>query len=63
MTTAEAAKLLGIEQGSVSRLIHSGALKATRFGPLWMIDRKSVEDFQRRNEGKSKFDRTRGELK
>lgn len=60
MTTQEAAKLLGIEQASVSRLIRTGTLKAKRFGPLWMVYRKSVEDYIKRNEGKSKFDRTRG---
>ena len=60
MTTQEAAKLLGIAQGSVSRLIRNGTLKGEWFGSVWMVHRDSVEEYKRHTEGKSKFDRTRG---
>ncbi|MBN1217429.1 MAG: helix-turn-helix domain-containing protein [Anaerolineae bacterium] len=63
MTTKEAAKLLGIAQESVSRLIKRGELKATKFGYAWMIDRNSAEEYLKRIEGKSKYDPTRGKTK
>lgn len=61
MTTVEAAELLGIDRASVARLIRNGTLRAERFGRAWMVYRESVEDFLKRTQGKSKFDRTRSQ--
>jgi excisionase family DNA binding protein len=61
MTTVQAAEFLGIAPASVARLIRRGQLKGKRFGKSWMVYRSSVEDFLQKTEGKSKFDRTRGE--
>lgn len=60
MNTAEAAATLGIKISSVSRLIHRGLLKAEKFGPVWMIEQASVEEYAAQIEGKSKHDPTRG---
>ncbi len=62
MTTSEAAKVLGIDRASVARLIRNGTLQGERFGRAWMVYRESVEEFLKHTEGKSKFDRTRGNL-
>jgi excisionase family DNA binding protein len=62
MTTKEAADFLGITQTSVSRLINRNLLKATRFGPVWMVEEQSVKEYHERNKGKSPHDPTRGEV-
>lgn len=43
LTTAEAARLLGVSQRRVVALIDSGDLAAERFGRQWMVDERSVE--------------------
>ena len=60
MTTKEAAKFLGMHPFSVTRLVRKGTLKGKKFGRDWLVYRESVEEFARRTEGKSKYDRTRG---
>jgi excisionase family DNA binding protein len=60
MTTVEAAKTMNVSITTVSRLINRGILKGQKFGPVWMVDRDSVQDYLERNEGKAKNDPTRG---
>ena len=59
MTAKAAAKILGITEYSVYRLIKAGRILADKFGPVWMIDRPSVDSYLARNEGKSSHDPTR----
>lgn len=60
ITTREAAEILGVSITSISRLINRGVLKGERFGPVWMVERASVEDYRERNADKQKNDPTRG---
>ncbi len=59
MTTAEAASMLDIAQVSIIRLIRKNVLKAKKFGHIYMVDRESVEAYQKANEGKSRHDPSR----
>ena len=59
MTTRQVAEILGIEIASVSRLIKRGDLKAEKLGPIWVIEKESLDGYKKRIEGKSKFDPTR----
>ena len=47
MTTQEAADILGIDPASVARLLRQGKLSGEKFGPVWMVHRDSVEEFQK----------------
>ena len=60
LTTRQVAGILKIEIASVSRLIKRGDLKAEKLGPIWLIERTSVESYAQKNVGKSKFEPTRG---
>lgn len=60
MSTKEAADILGIDFMSVSRLIRRNLLKGEKFGPVWMVERASVEAYAAKVKGKSKFDPRRG---
>lgn len=44
LTTAEAARLLGVSERRVVALINSGNLKAEKFGKAWAIDADSVSE-------------------
>jgi len=60
MTTADAAKLLDVAQVTVNRLIYRGVIKAEKFGPVWRVERSSVEAYREASDGKAKHDPTRG---
>lgn len=62
MTTEKAAEYLDLSTRTVFRLIERGTIKAEKFGPVWMIDRKSLDDYKQAIEGKSRFDPTRGKV-
>jgi excisionase family DNA binding protein len=49
LTTAQAAALLGLSDVSTVRhLIRDGHLKATKAGRDWLIERRALEDYERR---------------
>jgi len=62
ITTAEAAKLLDVAQVTVNRLIYKGMVKAEKFGPIWRVEKDSIDAYLKANLGKSKNDPTRGTL-
>lgn len=62
MSAKEAADILGINPMSVSRLIRKELLRGKKFGPAWMVERASVEEYAKRIKDKSKFDPTRGRV-
>src|SRR5687767_2316603 len=43
ISTAEAAKRLGVTADRVRKMIEAKRLKATKFGNVWMIDPKDLE--------------------
>ena len=49
VSTAEAAKILGIQQVSVGHAIRSGSLKASRFGPIYVIKPEDLQSYIRYN--------------
>jgi excisionase family DNA binding protein len=54
MTTAQTAKKLKLSRRRVLTLIQSGRLKATRFGPSWVIDVKALDAVRIRKVGRPK---------
>jgi excisionase family DNA binding protein len=52
LTTTEAAKRLKISRRRVLELIAAGRLKATRFGPAWLIDPKDLAAVRVRKPGR-----------
>lgn len=62
MTTQEAAQVLGFHVKSIGNMIRSGKLKAQRMGgKIWLVSRKSVEEYKKQSEGMSKYDPRRGQ--
>ena len=51
LTTAEAARALGIDRSRVLRLITLGRLPATRFGRAWMITATDLDAVRERPTG------------
>ena len=49
MTLAEAAKVLGVDPGTLRVQIHNGKLKARKVGPIWTVTPKEVERYSREN--------------
>jgi excisionase family DNA binding protein len=60
MTTEDAAQKLGYHLESIRRLLRDKELVGEKWGRYWLITKKSVEEYQRRNDGLSKFDPRRG---
>jgi excisionase family DNA binding protein len=56
MTRQQAADFLGVNSFTIIRLIKRGSIKAEKFGPAWMIDPASLEDYKSRNEGRAPRD-------
>jgi len=52
ISTAEAAKRLGVTPDRVRKMIESKRLKATKFGNVWMIDPKDLEPLKDRKVGR-----------
>lgn len=63
MTTEAAAEYLNLSTRTVFRLIKRGSIEAEKFGPVWMIPRKSLDEYRAIIEGKSKHDPTRSQVK
>ena len=51
LTTAEAARELGVSGARIRQLAASGELKGEKRGRDWMIDAASVEERKRKSEG------------
>ena len=49
MTLTEAAKVLGIDPGTLRVQIHNGKLKARKIGPIWTVTPREVERYEREN--------------
>lgn len=60
ITTNQAANILDVTITTISRLINRGILRGQKFGPVWQVEKKSVDEYLERNSGKSKNDPTRG---
>lgn len=58
ISTAEAAKRLGVTANRVRALIDAKRLKATKFGNVWMIDPKDLEAVKSRKPGRPRKART-----
>ena len=52
ISTAEAAKRLGVTPDRVRKMIEAKRLKATKFGNVWMIDPKDLEAVKDRKVGR-----------
>lgn len=50
ITTPQAAKLTGYHLVHIRRLIIAGKVKGQKFGPVWMVDRKSLLAYVRQAE-------------
>ena len=62
MTTQEAAQALGFHLASIQRMIKAGKLEGQRMGgKIWLVSRKSVEEYKKQSEGMSKRDPRRGQ--
>lgn len=63
MTTQEAAAYLGYSAKSIQNMLRNGKLKGRRMGGrLWLVLRKSVEEYKKNSEGMSKNDPRRGDI-
>lgn len=49
LTLAEAAKVLGLEHGTLRRQIRLGKLRARKIGPLWVVSEKEVARYEKEN--------------
>jgi excisionase family DNA binding protein len=52
ISTAEAAKRLGVTADRVLKMIKAKRLKATKFGNVWMIDPKDLDAVKDRKVGR-----------
>ncbi len=46
VTTAQAAKMMGVWPEHVNHLLIAGKIKGQKFGPTWMVFTPSVEQYQ-----------------
>ena len=44
---SDAAKVLGVEPGTLRVQIHNGKLKAKKVGPIWTVTPKEVERYRK----------------
>ena len=58
ISTAEAAKRLGVTQNRVRALIETKRLKATKVGNVWVIDPKDLDAVKDRKVGRPRKSRT-----
>ena len=56
MTTEEAAERLSFHVKSVQNMVKNRTLQAVRFGKVWLVSRKSVQDYLKKTDGMSKND-------
>jgi len=57
ISTAEAAKRLGVTANRVRALIDAKRLKATKLGNVWLIDPKDLEAVRQRKPGRPRKSR------
>ena len=62
ITTAEAARRLGVTQNRVRALIDAKRLKATKVGPVWLIDPKDLDAVKERKVGRPRKSRKSSKL-
>lgn len=60
MTVQEAANRLGFHVNHIRRMRRQGDLEGIKIGSIWLISKKSVEDYRQATAGLNKFDPTRG---
>ena len=56
MTTQEAASKLGFHVKSIPSMMKDKELDGIRFGKVWLVSRKSVDDYLKKTKGMSKND-------
>lgn len=52
LTVTEAAASLGLARSTLLHQITKGAIKATKFGPIWVITEREVERYRVTSKGK-----------
>jgi len=45
-TVSEAARILGVHRSRVWVLVRDGRIKATRAGPIWLIERADLDRYR-----------------
>jgi excisionase family DNA binding protein len=60
MTTEDAAKKLGYHPESIRRMLRDKELEGLKWGSYWLVSKKSIDKYQRKNDGLNKFDPRRG---
>ena len=50
ITTEEAADLTGYDPEYVRRLLRNGKVQAKKFGPVWQVNRDSLQSYLRRSQ-------------
>ncbi len=56
MTTQEAAKKLGFHVKSIPSMMRDKELDGVRFGKVWLVSRRSVDEYLKKTKGMSKND-------
>ncbi len=56
MTTKEAAKKLGFHVKRVPTMVRNKTLEGIRFGRVWLVSKKSVQEYLTKTKGMSKND-------
>jgi len=56
MTTQEAAKVLHFHVKRIPTMVRNKTLEGIRFGKVWLVSRKSVQEYLKKTEGMSKND-------
>ena len=49
MTLTEAARVLGVDPGTLRVQIHNGKLKGRKIGPIWTVTPSEVERYAKEN--------------
>ncbi len=63
MTTQEAADKLGFHVKSIPKMLRDKILDGERFGRVWLVSRKSVDEYLKKTKDMSKTDPRRKTLK
>lgn len=56
MTTQEAARVLDLHVKRVPTMVRNKTLEGVRFGRMWLVSRKSVQEYLEKTKGMSKHD-------
>ncbi|MEP7135802.1 MAG: helix-turn-helix domain-containing protein [Chloroflexota bacterium] len=56
MTTAQAAKKLGFHVKRIPTMVRNKTLDGIRFGRVWLVSKKSIQDYLKKTDGMSKND-------